>query len=91
VPPTAARQFLISGRVQGVGFRAFVRKRAQALGLCGYAKNLASGDVEVLAVGAPEAIDTLRAFLHQGPPWAEVRRVEEREAAPVGYDEFFIA
>lgn len=91
MPSAVTRRFLVSGRVQGVGFRAFVRKRAQALGLGGYAKNLASGDVEVVATGAPEAIDTLRAFLHQGPPWAEVRRVEEREAELVGYDEFFIA
>jgi acylphosphatase len=91
VPETVARQFLVSGRVQGVGFRAFVRKHAKALGLRGYAKNLANGDVDVVAAGPEAAIDTLRAHLRRGPSWAEVRHVEEREAAPVGYDEFFIA
>lgn len=91
MPETVAKQFLVSGRVQGVGFRAFVRRHAKALGLRGYAKNLASGDVEVVAVGAPEAVDALRAHLQRGPAWADVRRVEERDATAVGYDEFFIA
>jgi acylphosphatase len=91
VSSTAAKQFVVSGRVQGVGFRAFVRKHAKSLGLRGYAKNLANGDVEVVAAGAPGAIETLRGLLHRGPSWAEVRTVEEREAAAVGYDEFFIA
>lgn len=91
MPPTLAKRFLVSGRVQGVGFRAFVRKHAKALGLSGYAMNLANGDVEVVAVGPENAIDTLRAHLRRGPPWAEVRHVEERDAPPVGYDEFFIA
>jgi acylphosphatase len=77
--------------VQGVGFRAFVRRHASARGIRGFAKNLANGDVEVVAEGPPEAIDYLRGQLHRGPSWAEVRNVEEREAGSVGYDEFFIA
>lgn len=85
-----SKLFLVSGEVQGVGFRAFVRKRAMALGLRGYAKNLSGGDVEVLAMGTKDALDKLSGFLHQGPPWAVVRSVQEREAASVRYDEFFI-
>ena len=88
---SVARQFIISGRVQGVGFRAFVRGHASALGLRGYAKNLANGDVEVVASGSAAALDTLRGLLHRGPAWATVRSIEERESASVGYDEFFIA
>ena len=76
------RQFLVSGRVQGVYFRAFVRQHAVALGITGYAKNLADGRVEVLATGELAAIDALRGHLHVGPPMSEVRHVEEREAAP---------
>lgn len=76
------RQFLVSGRVQGVYFRAFVRQHALQLGLTGHAKNLADDRVEVLATGSAAAIDALRGQLHVGPTHAEVRRVEESEAAP---------
>ncbi|MCX6599806.1 MAG: acylphosphatase [Acidobacteria bacterium] len=79
---TLTRLFLVSGRVQGVYFRAFVRQHALPLGLTGYAKNLADGRVEVLATGSPEAVDTLRGHLHVGPRLSDVRQVEEREAAP---------
>lgn len=91
MPRTIAKQFVVSGRVQGVGFRAFVRGHAVALGLRGYAKNLPTGEVEVVAAGSASAIDALRGYLHRGPAWAEVRSVEERDAPLVSYDEFFIA
>lgn len=76
--------------MQGVGYRAFVRKHALALKISGYAKNLANGNVEVLATGSPTAIDTLRGYLHQGPSFSDVRHLEERESGPSGYDSFFI-
>jgi len=82
--------FYVSGRVQGVGYRAFVRKHAIALGLTGYAKNLADGRVEVLTTGPGEALETLAGYLRHGPPWAEVRHVEEREGVPASYDDFLI-
>jgi acylphosphatase len=85
-----ARQFEVSGRVQGVGFRAFVRQHAISLGLTGYAKNLADGRVEVLATGSAAAVDTLRGHLHVGPRWSDVRQVEEREAAPTARSGFEI-
>jgi acylphosphatase len=76
------RRWFISGRVQGVGFRAFVQNRAAEMGVRGYARNLADGRVEVLASGTPEQISELRAWLHQGPRFSEVRTVDEAEAAP---------
>ncbi len=76
-----ARRFWISGRVQGVYYRAFVRQHARRLGMRGYARNLADGRVEVLAVGDPAVMDELRGYLHLGPPASDVRHVEERESA----------
>jgi acylphosphatase len=68
-------KFLVRGRVQGVFFRASTRAQAQALGLRGYAKNLADGSVEVLACGAEAALDQLQSWLRQGPPAARVDEV----------------
>jgi acylphosphatase len=79
----AAARFLVSGRVQGVAFRAHTRMQAIALGLCGHARNLPDGRVEVLAVGDAEAIERLAEWLRHGPPLARVDRVV-REAADSG-------
>ena len=73
--------FLVAGRVQGVFFRASAREQALALGLCGHAKNLDDGRVEVLACGAPEALDALQRWLHHGPPSARVDAVDRAPAA----------
>lgn len=69
-------RFLVTGRVQGVFFRASTRERARALGLTGHAINLDDGRVEVLACGNDEAIEVLRQWLHQGPPMAQVEMVD---------------
>jgi acylphosphatase len=71
----AAARFLVSGRVQGVAFRAYTRAQANALGLRGYARNLADGRVEVLAVGEADAIEHLAEWLQHGPPLAQVDAV----------------
>jgi acylphosphatase len=76
-----ARRWLISGRVQGVGFRYFAQKRAIELGLDGWARNLADGRVEVYAVGSLEKLSNLAASLHAGPISSDVRAVEEHEEA----------
>lgn len=76
----AAARFLVSGRVQGVFFRAGTREQAQRLGLHGHARNLTDGRVEVLAVGETDAIDALAGWLRHGPPLARVEAVT-REAA----------
>ena len=83
-----ARRFLISGRVQGVGYRAFAQYAARATGATGWARNLANGDVEVHANGTPSQLDDLESRLRQGPRWAEVRGVTAKEA-PVSSDSAF--
>jgi len=72
---TAAARFLVSGRVQGVSFRAYTQARARELGLAGHARNLPDGRVEVFAEGAPAAIDALAEWLWQGSPGARVSGV----------------
>ena len=71
-----AMRFLISGRVQGVFFRASTRAEAERLGLRGYAINRADGRVEVLAVGEAGKIAELAEWLDEGPPMAKVLEVE---------------
>ena len=73
----SCRRFLISGRVQGVWYRAATRERALALGLSGIARNLPDGRVEIIACGKDDTIEALRVWLWQGPPHAEVSVVEE--------------
>ncbi|HET8943041.1 MAG TPA: acylphosphatase [Rudaea sp.] len=68
-------RFIVSGRVQGVFFRASTREQAQRLKLRGYAKNLSDGCVEVLASGDATAIDLLEHWLQHGPPSARVDNV----------------
>lgn len=76
---SAATRFLVSGRVQGVGFRAFVRRQALRLGLRGSAANLADGRVEVIVLGTDDAIDRLEQALRAGPPLSRVTGVERDE------------
>lgn len=70
-----ARRFVVSGRVQGVGFRAFTQQAARAVGVSGWARNLDNGDVEVHANGTPRQLDDFEARVRQGPRWGEVRSV----------------
>lgn len=85
-----AKRWVVSGTVQGVGFRFFVQHKASALGLSGWARNLDDGTVEVFASGAPERLSDLAAALHIGPPMAQVRGVEEVDAEPEGSTSFSI-
>lgn len=73
------RRCVVTGRVQGVWFRANTREQAQRLGVDGYVRNLADGGVEVLACGAPEAVEALSNWLRRGPPMAEVRMLDCEE------------
>ena len=72
----AAARWYVSGRVQGVFFRASTREQALRLELDGRAVNLADGRVEVIASGTPDALATLEAWLRQGPPRARVDALE---------------
>lgn len=76
-----ARRCFVSGRVQGVFFRASARQRAIELGCTGYAANLPDGRVEVLIVGEPSAVEALVHWLWRGPPAAEVKQVEVAEVS----------
>ncbi len=75
-------RFLVSGLVQGVGFRWFVARHARALGLTGYARNLPDGRVEVVACGpADEPIEKLEGMLRAGPAYARVEQVLRQDQA----------
>jgi acylphosphatase len=85
-----ARRFFIRGRVQGVGYRYFAQRAAVELQLGGFTRNLDDGRVEVYAVGTPEQLSELAGRLWKGPRFADVRGVEEQEAAVQQYDTFHI-
>ena len=70
-----ARRFVISGMVQGVGYRAFAERSARQIGVTGWARNQDDGGVEVQANGTVEQLDDFEARLRQGPRWAQVRAV----------------
>ncbi len=73
---TEALRCRVTGRVQGVFFRASAERKARSLGIVGHARNLPDGSVEVLAVGTAGALSELRAWLAAGPPQARVTAVE---------------
>jgi acylphosphatase len=77
-----ARRCFVSGRVQGVFYRASARQKAVELGCAGYARNLPDGRVEVLAVAEPGAVQSFVEWLRQGPPAAQVTDVQVIEIAP---------
>ena len=74
----------VRGRVQGVGFRYFVQREAQRLSLSGWVRNLRSGDVQVMAEGSEEDLQTLLQLLRKGPPMAWVERVDYDWKEPRG-------
>lgn len=85
-----AREFFISGRVQGVGFRYFAERAAREAGVTGWARNLDDGRVQVHANGTRQQLDLLEGRLRMGPPHADVRGFEVREATPEDAQSFFI-
>jgi acylphosphatase len=87
-----AVRMIISGRVQGVGFRYFTQRAAVRLGVTGWVKNLPTGEVEVRAMGAPAALAAFRQQLRQGPPGSRVEDLSEKELAAAGdWNRFEIA
>lgn len=86
-----ARKYLISGDVQGVGFRFFAQRVAARHQVAGYVRNLADGRVEVLAEGTTEGVEGLKHDLAAGPDFARVEQVEEISLEPTGaYSSFRI-
>jgi acylphosphatase len=80
------RRAVVSGVVQGVGFRASTREQARTLGVSGVARNLLDGTVEVEAEGERQDVEALLAWLRQGPPWSRVERVDVAELPVSGDD-----
>jgi acylphosphatase len=87
---TCAR-FVVSGRVQGVFFRASARDEALRLGLTGHAMNLPDGTVEVVACGEEAALAQFERWLGRGPPLARVSGVARSEADIVAPGKFRVA
>jgi acylphosphatase len=77
-----AKRYLVSGMVQGVGFRFFTQAAAEKLHIGGFVKNLRDGRVEVFAVGTPQQHQELRAVLERGPRLSSVTEVLEEPATP---------
>jgi acylphosphatase len=80
MPDLETRRYVISGRVQGVGFRWFVEREAAQIGVAGWVRNCDNGDVEVMASGTPDQLRALRQKLQQGPRAARVDHVSEAKA-----------
>lgn len=81
----------ISGRVQGVWFRAFTRENALAMNVVGWAKNLPDGRVEVMLQGLSDAVDAVLEALRRGPPLARVTDLWQERVAPQTFNGFSIA
>lgn len=85
-----ARRYLISGRVQGVGFRYFTQAAAFREGVHGWVRNLPDGRVEAAAEGEAEAIERFERDIRHGPPGARVERVEVDDSVPGARETGFI-
>lgn len=73
----STKHLIISGRVQGVGFRYFTYRSAKELGIKGWVQNLQDGTVETVLAGSHESIEKMMEKLEQGPPSARVQNIEE--------------
>jgi acylphosphatase len=78
------RRYLVSGRVQGVGYRMFVADSARREGLAGHVRNLPDGTVEAVAAGELESVTRFEAALWRGPSRARIEAVDVTDTAPLG-------
>jgi acylphosphatase len=83
-----ARRIRVTGRVQGVFFRAWTRDEAQTVGVSGWVRNCSDGSVEAQLEGEQDAVEELIELIREGPPGAEVDRVEVEEADREGLSGF---
>ena len=84
-----ARRYVISGRVQGVGFRYFTEATAAREGILGWVRNTPDGCVEVVAEGDAEALERFERSLRHGPRGARVERVDVDDTTPTGRETGF--
>ena len=75
----AAAEIVVTGVVQGVGYRMWARDTAASLGLRGVVRNRKDGSVQAIVAGEPDRLDAFEAACRAGPPMAEVESVERRE------------
>lgn len=75
---TKTKNYIISGKVQGVWFRANTQKTAQELGITGWVRNLPDGNVEVTAQGTEEQLKQLETWLQHGPDLAKVENIKTK-------------
>jgi acylphosphatase len=85
-----ARRLVVSGRVQGVGFRFFAERAARELAVAGWVRNLPNGSVESVAEGEEDAIARYVERLREGPRMGRVTELRVEEIAVIGYRDFEI-
>jgi acylphosphatase len=85
------RRVIARGRVQGVFFRAPPRRQAVSRGVAGWVRNRADGAVEAVFEGDPDAVESMLAFVREGPGRAHVSEVEVVEEEPEGLEGFTVA
>lgn len=92
MPPvgTVRRRVLVTGRVQGVGYRMWCKRRADELLLAGSVRNVPDGRVEVIMEGDEASVDALIAWCRHGPRLARVERVEVMDEEPRGLAGFHV-
>ncbi|MBI2510106.1 MAG: acylphosphatase [Betaproteobacteria bacterium] len=78
----------IAGRVQGVGFRIYMQRKARELGVAGWVRNRHDGSVEATVQGAPKAVEAMIAWVRSGPPGAVVTdvRISDTEGSYTGFE-----
>jgi acylphosphatase len=81
---SVAKKFLITGEVQGVGYRFFAQRAAARHQVRGHVRNCADGSVEVVAEGSQSAVEEFKKDLVTGPQWSRVQQVEEIDVEPTG-------
>ena len=83
-----AKHLSISGRVQGVGYRMYMQRKARELGVAGWVRNRRDGGVEATVQGPPEAVEAMIAWARSGPPGAVVTdvRISETEGSYAGFE-----
>ena len=87
----STRHILVGGKVQGVGYRAFVKKRASEVGICGWVRNLEDGRVEVLACAEIDKLDSFENEMKQGPQGSMVQGLVSKDiTSPIEFNTFTI-
>ena len=81
MPNTVTRHLVISGRVQGVGYRYYMQRKARELGIAGWVRNRSDGTVEAVVHGGPEQVNAIVAWTRRGPPSAVVAEVRVTDAS----------